>query len=143
MELRNANIETQRQHLEQIELQMRKTYTFKKNVVCKKTSDFRDEEMQKIWPLAPEVEKELQGVKDSLHYSKFKHFYCDREEKCLNNWRADHDAVPDFVSNIYSLKLKITDTAKKTLEFEGNIELDHGYAYSYTISTIFPSYFQV
>lgn len=99
--------------------------------------------MQKLWPMAPEMEKGLQDIKDSLYYTKFKHFYCDREEKCLNNWRADHDTVPDFVSNIFSLKLKITDTARKTLEFDGNIELDHGYSYAYTISTIFPSYFQV
>lgn len=103
---------------------MRKLYTHKKNTVSKKTQDFYDEEMKKLWPMSPELESELKEVKNSLYYNKYKKFYIDKEEKLLNNWRADHEAVPDFVSNIFSLKFKIIETAKIILEFEGNIELD-------------------
>ena len=121
---------------------MRKLYTYKKNTVSKKTQDFYDDEMKKLWPMSQELENELKEVKNSLYYNKYKKFYIDKEEKLLNNWRADHEAVPDFVSNIFSLKFKIQESAKLILEFEGNIELDQGYSYAYSISTLFPSYFQ-
>jgi hypothetical protein len=92
--------------------------------------------------MTPELETELQEVVDSLYITKYNNFYCSNFERVQSSWRADHDIVPDVVSNIYSLKNRIIETAKDVLDFDGNIELDQGYSYAYSISTMFPAYFQ-
>jgi hypothetical protein len=49
--------------------------------------------------------------------------------------------VPNFVANVYQLKIRILTTASQ-YGLDGDIELDQGYSFAYNISTNFPSYFQ-
>ena len=67
--------------------------------------------------------------------------YQSQSEKITNSWRNDHDNVPDLINNQHELKLRILAAAKDYQIF-GDIELDHGYSFSYRVTVKFPQYFQ-
>jgi hypothetical protein len=92
--------------------------------------------------MTPELEAELAEIVEGMYVNQYPKFAKNRAEQMEQSWRADHVIVPEFITNVYSLKIKITEAAHSVLEFVGNIELDNGYSYAYSISTLFPSYFQ-
>ena len=67
--------------------------------------------------------------------------YSSQSEKISNSWRSDHDNVPNMINNQHELKICIIEAANKFL-IKGDIELDHGYSFSYRVTVKFPSYFQ-
>ena len=67
--------------------------------------------------------------------------YASQAEKVSNSWRCDHDSVPDLVNNQHELKLRILKVALD-YRIEGDIELDHGYSFSYRVTVKFPTHFQ-
>lgn len=87
---------------------MRRLHTQKKTIMNEKVKGYNEDANLKM---SPELEAELKEIVDSLHISKHKFFYLDKEEKMQSKWRADHEIVPDFVGNIYLLKVRITETA--------------------------------
>jgi hypothetical protein len=61
-------------------------------------------------------------------------------EKTIYSWKANHDSVPGLIADQQLLKLKIQDAAALH-SLTGDIELDHGYSFSYQVTVFFPSYF--
>ena len=49
--------------------------------------------------------------------------------------------MPNLINNQHELKLRILSQAEK-FSIHGDIEIDHGYSFSYQITVKFPSYFQ-
>ena len=87
---------------------MRRLHTQKKTILTDKVKGYNEDANLKM---SPELEAELKEIVDSLYISKHKYFCLDKSEKIQSNWRADHEIVPDFVNNIYLLKVRITETA--------------------------------
>ena len=67
--------------------------------------------------------------------------YTTQSERISNSWRCDHDCVPNLVNNQHELKLRILSQAAQ-FGIHGDIEIDHGYSFSYQITVKFPAYFQ-
>ena len=67
--------------------------------------------------------------------------FSNNTERVKHSWKANHDMVPELVSDQLTLKQLII---QRSIQFDlkGDIEIDHGYAFSYQISVFFPSYFQ-
>lgn len=51
-------------------------------------------------------------------------------EKVKHSWKGNHDIVPELISDNAFLKMMILDNAK-AYGMGGDIELDHGYSFSY------------
>ena len=66
--------------------------------------------------------------------------YTSQSEKIANSWRSDHDNVPNLINNQHELKLLILKAAQ-IYDIKGDIELDHGYSFSYRVTVKFPQYF--
>lgn len=91
--------------------------------------------------LAPEFEAELAEVLDEHYVRTHKLMYTTQAETIANSWRSDHDNVPGLVNNQHELKLRIL-AAAAAFAIPGDIELDHGYSFSYRVTVKFPPYFQ-
>ena len=91
--------------------------------------------------MSPDVEAELGDILNSHYVRKHALMYSSQSEKISNSWRSDHDNVPNFVNNQHELKIRILEAAEK-YEIKGDIELDHGYSFSYRVTVKFPQYFQ-
>lgn len=137
--LKRRNIKRQQNYVEKLKAQMRRLHTQKRTMEIGSGEDFEND---KHLRMTPELELELKDIVSTIYIQKYEGFHPSRPEKIQSSWMADHETVPDFVSNIYTLKIKITEAAKELMDFVGNIELDQGYSYAYNISTSFPSYFQ-
>ena len=59
-----------------------------------------------------------------------------------NSWRSDHDNVPNLINNQHELKLRIL-AAARPYGITGDIEIDHGYSFSYRVTVKFPQHFQL
>ena len=89
----------------------------------------------------PEVEAELNDILNQHFVRQHALMYSTQSEKIVNSWRSDHDNVPNLVNNQHELKIRILAAAER-YEIKGDIELDHGYSFSYRVTVAFPSYFQ-
>ena len=49
--------------------------------------------------------------------------------------------MPNLINNQHELKIRILDTSND-FGITGNIEIDHGYGFSYQVTVKFPVYFQ-
>ena len=67
--------------------------------------------------------------------------YSSQSEKIANSWRSDHDNVPNLINNLHELKIRIIESAL-LYDVDGDIEMDHGYSFSYRVTVKFPQYFQ-
>ena len=88
-----------------------------------------------------EVEQELQQILNSHYVRMYILMYSSQAEKIANSWRSDHDNVPNLINNQHELKIRIIDSAE-VFGITGNIEIDHGYGFSYQVTVKFPVYFQ-
>ncbi len=88
-----------------------------------------------------DVTTELNDILNTHYVRQHALMYASQSEKVANSWRSDHDNVPDLVNNQHELKIKIV-AAANNYEIEGDIDLDHGYSFSYRVTVAFPSYFQ-
>ena len=106
------------------------------------TVDKIEARVKKHHIMTPEAEQELSEVLNSMYARKYAGMYNTATEEISNSWRADHDAVPDFISNQHHLKIKIQDLSAK-YGLTGDIEVDHGYPFTYQVTVKFPSIFQL
>ena len=100
-----------------------------------------DARARNMHTVTPEVEQELQQILNSHYVRMYILMYSSQSEKISNSWRSDHDNVPALINNQHELKIRIIDTANQ-FNIDGNIELDHGYSFSYRVTVKFPQYFQ-
>ena len=64
-------------------------------------------------------------------------------DKTLHQWKANHDEAPRLVMDTALLKHKILENSAKSMKIKGDIEIDHGFSYSYQVTVLFPSHFQL
>ena len=114
---KNSNIEQQNRMVERIEERIKTHHT-----------------------MTVELQEEMQEVLNNTYVKKYDMMYTSVTDKIMNSWREDHDVVPDYINNQHLLKIKILDLAN-LYGLVGNIELDHGYAFSYQVNGIFTTYF--
>jgi len=100
-----------------------------------------EKRIRKHHVVTPELESEIKEITNSMYVKKHEIFYATETEKATNWWRADHDSVPELINNIHHLKIDIKKSAQ-LFDLNGDIELDHGYSFSYQITVEFPPYFQ-
>ena len=100
-----------------------------------------EERVKSHHTMTSDLQQELKEVLENTYAKKYEMFYTTVTAQIQNSWRADHDAVPDYINNQHHLKIKIVDLANK-YALTGDIELDHGYAFSYQVNGIFTTYFQ-
>ena len=99
-----------------------------------------EERVKSHHTMTSDLQQELKEVLENTYAKKYEMFYTTVTAQIQNSWRADHDAVPDYINNQHHLKIKIVDLANK-YALTGDIELDHGYAFSYQVNGIFTTYF--
>ena len=118
--------------LQQKELNLKKQFDF---------IDRIDSRAREFVTMTPEVELELNDILNQHYARVYALMYQNQSEKITNSWRCDHDNVPNLLNNMHELKIRIKDAAE-TYGVTGDIELDHGYSFSYRVTVKFPQYFQ-
>lgn len=86
-------------------------------------------------------ELELKAIEENSYCNVYANLFVNHTDKIKNSWKSNHDIVPDLVTDQYSLKLEILSRSA-VWNLNGDIELDHGYSFTYQITTFFPTYFQ-
>ena len=100
-----------------------------------------DARARSMHTVTPELEYELNDILNCHYVRVHALMYSNTSEKVANSWRSDHDNVPNLVNNQHELKLRILRTAE-AFGIKGDIELDHGYSFSYRVTVKFPAHFQ-
>ena len=90
--------------------------------------------------MTPEFENELNEILNTHYVRMHSMMYTTQSERISNSWRCDHDCVPNMINNQHELKLRILSQAAQ-FGIHGDIEIDHGYSFSYQITVKFPAYF--
>ena len=99
-----------------------------------------DARARSMHTVTPEFEFELNDILNCHYVRVHALMYTTTSEKVANSWRSDHDNVPNLVNNQHELKLRILSTAE-AFGIKGDIELDHGYSFSYRVTVKFPAHF--
>ena len=86
-------------------------------------------------------ELELKQIEENSYCNIYNNLWLNNTDKIKNSWKSNHDIVPYLVSDAYTLKLQIL-ARSAVWNLNGDIELDHGYSFTYQITTFFPTYFQ-
>ena len=92
--------------------------------------------------MTPDLQSDLKEVLDQYYCKKYDKMFTSFLDKQSHSWKGNHDEAPRLIADSNLLKIKILDRASG-LKLTGDIELDHGYSYSYQVQIFFPSYFQV
>lgn len=90
----------------------------------------RERAVKSVNAMTPEMTQDLDTVLNRFYCRKYDKMFNSFVDKTLHRWKANHDEAPPLVADPNLLKIKILEAAS-AFNITGDIDLDHGYSYSY------------